>query len=198
MNRTQLRASPLIETSTDAGKFDSSYPASNRCNVLRSEWIFTQKASIFLWKKAFPSIFSFKPDKKRSDRAHWSVVGRWRPISKISTEQCRVTCRGQRSVLWQLIGTWQYIGHDCLTGTYIIIFFFFHQKIFALIFFGCFSFLGHWHRVFLFDFCLWDWLADGIGCPWLLLNKKIQLQRGLNRRILRQYEHKLKNHSVMA
>ena len=31
------------------------------------------------------------------------------------------SCMLQRSKvsLWQLIGTWQYIGHDCLTGTYI-------------------------------------------------------------------------------
>ena len=35
------------------------------------------------------------------------------------SQHCRVACwRGQRSVLWQHIGTWQYIGHDCLTGSY--------------------------------------------------------------------------------
>ena len=32
--------------------------------------------------------------------------------------QSRMLQRSKVS-LWQLIGTWQYIGHDCLTGTYI-------------------------------------------------------------------------------
>ena len=44
---------------------------------------------------------------------------------KQRSQQCRVACcRGQRSVLWELIGTWQYIGHDCLTGSYIYTFLF--------------------------------------------------------------------------
>ena len=93
------------------------YPTSNHHNFL-SPGFFLQKKGLFVYVKER----HFKRFLILQTR-HWRMT-RTSPLQacrlKQRLQQCRVACcGGQRSVLWQLIGTWQYIGHDCLTGSYI-------------------------------------------------------------------------------
>ena len=103
-----------MKTSTVALNVD--LPDFERPKLSQFWIVFYKKASLLRLKKHNSIEFcSCKPD-KRITRTFALEACRLKQRSQQGRVAC---CRGQRSVLWQLIGTWQYIGHDCLTGSYI-------------------------------------------------------------------------------
>ena len=73
-----------------------------RTTVTFSFWMVLYKKSLYVFKERhFHRYFALaNPTKEQCERAHWELVGCWRPISKTSrSRQCRVACcRGQRSL----------------------------------------------------------------------------------------------------
>ena len=130
MFRPACRESSLAGSSTEWRRqlpSNLTHSTSNDSKFLSSWWFFQKKVSTFRLKKDISiDICSCKPDKRimrtLSLETPWLPKTDFKDLKKEGPQQCRVACyRGQRSVLWQLIGMWQYIGHDCLTGTFTYI-----------------------------------------------------------------------------